>query len=77
MILFKEIITVYTENLTKPTNIKCSATECQKQVVYELPMIFKSVTESRRVELNICDRSLAPAVFSEKFQWFCRTLESF
>jgi hypothetical protein len=29
LILFKEIIAVYSENHTKPINIKCSITDCQ------------------------------------------------
>jgi hypothetical protein len=29
--LFKEIIAVYSENHAKPTNIKCSITDCQSR----------------------------------------------
>jgi hypothetical protein len=31
LMLFKEIITVYSENHAKPINIKCSITDCQSR----------------------------------------------
>jgi hypothetical protein len=31
LMLFKEIIAVYSENYTKPINTKCSITDCQSR----------------------------------------------
>jgi hypothetical protein len=41
--LFKEIIAVYSENHTKPTNTKCSSTDCQNRWFIQLPLGLKGL----------------------------------
>jgi hypothetical protein len=41
--LFKEIIAVYSENHTKPINIKCSITDCQSRWFILLPLGLKGL----------------------------------
>jgi hypothetical protein len=41
--LFKETITVYSENHTKPINTKCRMTDCQSSWYIQLPFDFKGL----------------------------------
>jgi hypothetical protein len=44
--LFKEIIAVYSENHAKPTNTKCSITDCQSRWSIYLPLGLEELTSS-------------------------------
>jgi hypothetical protein len=46
--LFKEIIAVYSENLAKPLNTKCSITDCQSRWFIYLPLDFKGLRSRTR-----------------------------
>jgi hypothetical protein len=43
LMLFKEIIAVYSENLAKSINTKCSITDCQRRWFIYLPLGLKRV----------------------------------
>jgi hypothetical protein len=43
LMLFKEIITVYIENLTKPIKTKCNIIDCQSRWFIYLPLGLKGL----------------------------------
>jgi hypothetical protein len=45
LMLFKEIIAVYSENHTKPLNTKCSITDCQSRWFMLLSLGLKGLIE--------------------------------
>jgi hypothetical protein len=46
LMLFKEIIAVYSENHAKPINTKCSFTDCQSRWFIELTLGLKGLSNS-------------------------------
>jgi len=45
LMLFKEVIAVYSENHAKPINTKCSITDCQRRWFIYLPLSLKELNE--------------------------------
>jgi hypothetical protein len=43
LMLFKEIIAVYSENHAKPIDTKCSITDCQSRWFIYLPLVLKGL----------------------------------
>jgi hypothetical protein len=49
--LFKEVITVYSENHAKPINTKCSITDCQSRWFIWLPLGLKRLKGEHRLRV--------------------------
>jgi hypothetical protein len=56
LMLFKEIIAVYSENDVKPVSSKCSITGSQSRWFILLPLVLKSVNKVSAMRLSQCGK---------------------